>query len=107
MKIFRNIKPVKIDPKFRKWFLSFEIGHRPECVKSAEAGWNASAENYKNIKDDLVKISATLLMHKEFISPFAEDNPKTTPKTILKQAEVQNEVLRKLAIRLKEVADNL
>ena len=58
-------------------------------------------------KHELLKVCAEMLHGSGFISEYADDNPKTTPKCILKQAEQQREILRKLSIRIKSAADKL
>lgn len=55
----------------------------------------------------LVRLAAAVIAGHEFISPDAEDNPKTTPRSILVQAEAQRERLRLWAIEIREVANAL
>lgn len=55
----------------------------------------------------LIKLAAAVIAGHDFISPYADDNPKTTPRAILDQAEKQRERLRLWAIEIREVADKL
>lgn len=55
----------------------------------------------------LIKLAAAVIAGHDFISPYADDNPKTTPQTILVQAEKQRERLRLWAIEIRAIADKL
>lgn len=48
----------------------------------------------------LIHIAAAMLRAEKFLSPYAEDNPKSTPKSILARAGKQREQLRLWAIEL-------
>lgn len=50
---------------------------------------------------------ATLLLGGATRSPFAEDHPKTMPKSAIREIEKQNEQLRVIAIELIEISKAL
>lgn len=52
----------------------------------------------------LIHIAAAMLRAEKFLSPYAEDNPRTTPKSILTRAAEQREQLRLWAIELSDLA---
>lgn len=56
--------------------------------------------------DKLIAIAAQMLRAEEFISEFPGDNPKATPKRVLRQAERQREILTDWAVAIRAVVDS-
>lgn len=54
----------------------------------------------KEERNELRSVAADMLQGRKFLSPYAEDNLKTTPKRVLRQAEVQREQLRQWACKI-------
>lgn len=61
----------------------------------------------REVHSRLINLAAAVIAGRDFISPDADDNPKTTPRAILDQAEKQRERLRLWAVEIREVADKL
>lgn len=59
------------------------------------------------VRSRLIKMAASMLKADDFLSPYADDNPKTLPKSVLPVAEKQRERLRLWAIECREIADSL
>lgn len=80
-----------------------------KALSALESNVKPAAESVgaRELYSRLIKLAAALVRHEGFISPFAEDNPTTTPRSILKQAEKQQERLRLWAIETREIADAL
>jgi hypothetical protein len=63
----------------------------------------------KTIKllNELHEISAQAVLGNGFISHFSEDNPKSTPKSILRKAEKQDEIMKSWSVRISAIARNI
>lgn len=56
---------------------------------------------------EIIKVAAELARGPNELSSHYEDNPKSTPKKVLKQIERHEERLRDLAFRLKSCAEHI
>lgn len=72
-----------------------------------KAAASSAAPRVRDACSRLIKLAAAVVTGRDFISPYAEDNLKSTPRTILEQAAKQREQLRLWAIEIREVADSL
>jgi hypothetical protein len=66
-----------------------------------------TAQRAREIQSTLINVAAHLLNPDGFISPHAEDNPRSTPSSILNQALEQQEYLRLAAIKIRGCADSI
>lgn len=64
-------------------------------------------ERLKKLFSELVQIAGAMAQCRGFISPYADDNPKSTPQAILRQAEQQQDKLKDWAYRVRQVANQL
>jgi hypothetical protein len=58
----------------------------------------------KKDRSRLTQIAAAMASSRDFISPIAEDNPRSTPKVVLRQAEKQESTLKDWAYEIGQIA---
>lgn len=106
---------------FDEWFRTEDYGDREQLERCwanaqlAESYWAMQRAATppdtpvvaRELFSRLITLAAAVIAGHGFISPDADDNPKTTPRAILDQAEKQREQLRRWAIEIREVADKL
>ncbi len=55
----------------------------------------------------LFQIAAAMVKGEGFISPCANDNPRSTPKATLREAEKQSELLRDWGVEIAAIAKKI
>lgn len=60
----------------------------------------------RETRDELIKLAAEIVCAEEFISPFTEDNPTSTPRSVLRAAEIQQKRLKDWAYRIRIVLES-
>lgn len=85
------------------------------AVDRMRAGWKSGAPaidqqqvcSLSSLESTLINIAAEMLRPGVFISAFAEDHPKRTPKRVIKAAERQREQLQEWASKIASTARSL
>lgn len=62
--------------------------------------------NVRTAKENLILVAAQLLQTCQ-ISEYPEDNPKTTPKSVLGRIVWNNNRIKALAARIRNIADSI
>lgn len=81
------------------------LSDRAGTLRAAQGVGVAGA--LRKAQSRLIHIAADIAMMRGFISPYADDNPKTTPQAILQQAHDQQTKMKDWAHEISEIARGL
>lgn len=86
--------------------INFYFDHAKSKPTSATVPSPLTAEEAKD-RSRLIQIAGAIAVHIGFVSPFADDHARATPRRIIKQAEKQEARLKDWAYEIRQIADRM